>query len=499
SNRNRSAAAATAAALAAIVLGGCSRPAPEAFREPSRAVQAVESNVQALQAWAGAKARADVLVHVDAVDDMAVFPPSLSGQIGSAADALARGDAAGIDRLAPLLESGGTVNLWYQAGLYRRVVWVVPAAGSVGAASVENFRAVLAARRGYSAADLADLRASGNAITGTIGGVPLSVTTLEDLDVGEERAVIDIDLGWFVGRQGQDPSCRPGTASLLSVIRVLARTRIPAVYVTITRHAPSRSVPLDIRYYSEVIEEILADPELITGPLPPLYATMIQAEESLVAGRYGEARALYLDLTSRRGDMAGLHFSLGLVEGFLDNAGRSREALLKAYRLDQGYLPAFLQLARVLAGMGLVETGEFLLATPDLVNLVPDAEMDYQKGFFYIEAGRPYDAITWLQRVAGRREDDFAVRTVLRKAYEDIGDGEKETRVLEELLSIDESRVERDMPWVYKRLGRLYETAGTASRAAEAYARYLDLVGDDPDASRLRAVIDQRGRGRSGP
>jgi tetratricopeptide (TPR) repeat protein len=481
-----------AAALAALLIGGCGQPAPEAFREPNRAVQPVESNVQALQAWAGSKARAVVLVHIDTIDDMAVFPQSLAESMKNAADHLARGNVAVIDRIAPLIEKGGTVNLGYGAGLYRRVVWVVPAAGSVADTPVENFRSVLVARRGYAASDLVDLQTSGRSITGTIGGVPLTVTTLEDLDIGDERAIIDIDLGWFVALQGQDPSYRPGTASLLNVLRVIGRKRIPAVYVTITRNSPRQSVPLDIRYYADVIRDALEDPALVIGPTPPLYDGMIQAESALVERRYGEAQALYLDLTAQRDDMAGLFFSLGLVDGFLDDAQQSRDALLRAYRLDQGYLPAFFQVARVLAGMGLVETGTYLLDTPDLGHIVPEIEIESQKGFFYLAAGRPYDAITWLERVAGVRPDDFAVRTVLAQQYREIGDAEKETRTLEELLSIDTQRVERDMPWVYKRLGELAEQAGMRERAAQMYERFLELSPDDDDAPRMRRLI---GRG----
>lgn len=497
-NEMRAARAAAAMVAAGLILCGCTRPAPEAFREPTENVLKVESNVQALQAWAGAKARADVLVHVDAVDDMAVFPPALAESMKNAGDHLARGNVGAIDPIAALIENGGTVNLGFGAGIYRRIVWVLPSSGSVAGAPIENFRAVLAARRGYTPAELADLRISGNSITGTIGGVPLTVTTLEDLDIGTDRAVLDIDLGWFVGKQGLDPSYRPGTASLLNVLRVLGRKRIPAVYVTITRGSPQQNVPLDIRYYAGITEDVLRDPELITGPVPQLYATMIQAEDALVGGRYAEAEALYLELTARRPDMAGLFFSLGLTEGFLDKPEQSRRALLRAYELDQAYLPGFFQLARVLAGMGLVETGEYLLATPDLVNTVPEIEMNYQKGFFYLAADRQYDAITWLERVAGRRPEDFAVRTVLRQAYEDIGHTEKEMETLEKLLSIDTQRVERDMPWVYKRLGRLSEDAGRIERAAETYGRYLELAPDDADAPRMRAVVDQRERRRPG-
>ena len=401
---------------------------------------------------------------------------------------------AAIEPIAALIENGGTVNLGHRAGLYRRVIWVVPAAGPVTSATLDEFRRIMAERRGYPEAALADFSATGEWFVGTIDGIPLTVTALENLDVGRERAVLNIDLSYFVGRQAEDPAYRPGTASLLEFLRFLKTRRIAAECVTVNLASLRQAVPMDIRYYGEIISEALENPALLADPPPAVYALMIEAERELVAGKFGEAEARYAELTRRRGDSAGLFFSLAVARGFDGRAEGCREALLEAYRLDPAYLRGFFQLARVLGGANKVEAGEYLLETPDLVKVIPAIEMDLQRGMFYFGAGDYHNAIIFLESVASQRRDDFAVRTVLLRAYEEVGATGKAAAVLEALIEIDAGRVDRDMPWVYKRLGRLTEEAGLGARAAEAYARYLELVPGDEDAESMSRVIERYGR-----
>lgn len=485
---------ALAAAAAVLICAGCGREAPTAFEEPVRRPALVETNVQALQAWASSKARADVLVHIGASDEMAVFSPTLAQTMKNAGDHLARGNAAAIEPIAALIENGGTVNLGHRAGLYRRVIWVIPTAGPVTGVSAEDFRNFWRSKRGYTEAALADLAAAGDHFTVTIDGIPVTVTSLENLELGRETAIINIDLTYFVGLQGRDPSYRPGTASLLDFLRALKARRIAADFVTINRASARQAVPMDIRYYGEIIGEVLEKPALLGPPPHASYAMMIEAEEALVAGRFDDAETRYSDLVERRRGSAGLFFSLALARGFLDRAEGCREALLEAYALDSVYMRGFFQLARVLGGTGRIETGEHLLETPDLLKIIPAIEMDNQRGLFYFNAGRYFDAITFLESVATRRPDDFAVRTVLLRAYEEAGVSDGMLRTLERLIAIDAARVERDMPWVYKRIGELAEKAGLRVRAAEAYDRYMQLVPGDENEAWMRAIVDQYGR-----
>lgn len=486
----------TALACAAALLAtaqGCGGDAVTALEEPVERVYTVETNAQALQAWAAAGADADVLVHIDASEDMRVFPPSLAETMRNAADHLERGNAAVVDRVASILESGGTVNLGLDAGFYDRVAWVVPSPEPVSETPLSNFRRVLIEKRGYTPQALSELAAEGRAITGTIAGVPVTVTSLEDLEAGEEIAVLDIDLTWFVGLQSRDPDHRPGTGAVLDFLRALKRKRIKVETVTINAASTGGVVPMDIRFYAEVIRDALVRPGILDGGLPALYVKMIEAEEALVRGEYSAAEGIYEELVAGHGDRAGLWFSLAVSRGFQGKGEESREALLEAYSLDGAYMRGFFQLARVLGSSGQVEAGRALLETPDLAKIIPEEELDYQKGVFFFAAGDYFEAVDYLEAVARRRPDDFALRTIIFRAYEEIGDDMKMSSTLEALLRLDAGRVDRDMPWVYKRLGDLVAARDLSARAAELYEHYIELYPEDEEAERLKEYIERWG------
>lgn len=476
---------------ALIFAAGCGQKSSVALNEPLQNVVLTESNAQTLMAWAEEGVKAGVLVHIDGTDDMAVFPTSLHETIKNTADHLAQKNSSVVNRIATIIENGGIVNVGYKAGMYERVIWVLPSPGSVTDLPLENFKQVLMARRGFPAQELADFAVSGKQITGTISGIPLTITSLEDLEVSGETALLDIDLAYFSGLQASSAEYEPGTAALLNFLRILKRKKIPAVMVTINRSSINQAAPLDIRYYAGIIEEMLADPSLIEGPVPDKYNLMIEAEGALRAGRYSEASALYAGMAESRPFDAGIQFSHAVALGFLDKGEECRDAMVRAYGIDNAYLRGFFQLARVLGANGRISAGEALLETPDLQKTLPEIEMDYQRGLFYAQAGLHQQAAAILLDISSMRPKDFAIRTVLYRSYEGLGETRKMYGVLEDLVAIDRGRVERDMPWVFKKLGDLAFNFHLDPMAANWYSEYLKLVPDDPDRDEMLKLVEE--------
>jgi tetratricopeptide (TPR) repeat protein len=480
-------AAVPAVVTALAVAAGCGQKSYVLLEQPLRDVVKTESNSQALMAWADAQARADILIHVDGSDDLAIFPAPLHETMKNTADHLERGNSAVVNKIATIIENGGTVNIGMEAGMYKRVIWVIPSPGSVTDHPLENFKQVLVLKRGYHPQELMDLTVSGKHIKGMIAGVPLTVTSLEDLDTAGETALLDIDLSYFTGLQAISTDYRPGTASLLDFLRVLKSKKIPAVMATINR---DMAAPLDVRYYADVIEEVLADPSLLEEPVPEKYNVMIQAEKALSAGQYGEAESLYAGLVEAHPDDAALHFSHALALGFLDKGEECRDAMLMAFSIDASYMRGFFQLARVLGASGHINSGEALLKTSDLEKTLPKDEMKYQWGLFYMQAGLYQDAVEKLVDVAAKRRKDFAVKTVLYRAYAELGETRRMYSVLEDLVELDSERVGRDMPWAFRKLGDLAYDLHLDPVAADWYEQYLALVPDDPGAARMRELIE---------
>jgi hypothetical protein len=481
---------AAAAAAVTLLAAGCGQRSSIVLEDPMRNVARTESNTQTLMAWTDEGVRADVLVHIDGSDDMAVFPTSLHETIENTADHLERKNSEVINRIATIVEPGGTVNIGFKAGMYKRVVWVLPSPGPVTDMPLENFKQVLMARRGFPAAELQDFAISGSHITGTISGIPVTITSLEDLELDGETALLDIDLAYFAGLQAVSKDYEPGTAALFNFLRALKRKKIPALMATINRSSINNQAPLDIRYYADIIAEMFADPSKLDEGTPEKYKMMIEAEKALRAGRYSEAAALYAGLTKSYQYDAGLHFSHAFALGFLDKAEETRDAMVKTYAIDQFYLQGFFQLARILGMNGRIAAGEALLETPDLKKTLPEIEMDYQWGLFYSQAGMHRDAINTLVDVAAKRPKDFAIRTVLYRSLEEMGETRMMYSLLEDLVEMDRGRVVRDMPWVFKKLGDLAWNFHLDPVAARWYRQYLEIMPDDPDAEKMQELID---------
>ena len=212
-----------AALLIALIsaIGGCGGGEEPVVlgAEPFDRIMKVEDELIALETWVESGQKADVLVHIDAADDIEIVPPALEESMKNAADHLRHGNTGVIYDIANFLETSGTLGLGMRAGLYDRVVWVFPSEKSVADLGLEAFKNFLVRVRGYRAGDLSDLAVRGNGIEGTLGGVPIRITNIKDFEPTGETAIVDIDLSYFSGMQAQNPGYVLGTASLLAEAR----------------------------------------------------------------------------------------------------------------------------------------------------------------------------------------------------------------------------------------------------------------------------------------
>lgn len=456
-----------------------------AGKEPVPAAVTVENEVQLLATLAMNEARADLLVHIDTEPDLALFPPDLAESMQNAGDHLARGNVSVMDQVAPYIERGGYLNIARFAGMFDRLLWVFPSRESVGELPLDGLRNYLH-RRGWPDAALEDLQVEGRFVTGTLAGVPVTLTNLADLQAGEATAILDIDLRYFLGLQAQDPSFRMGTRALVGFLRDLRRREVRTAFAAVTLSTIDGNVPMDIRFFGGLIADALLDPAALEGPLPEKWAMTIEAEDSLMAGNFGGAEALYERLAGLHPSTAGFRFGLALARGFQGDAEGCREAMLEAYEYDGGYLRGFFQLANVLAANGQYEAGKALIETSDLSKILSGMELNYQKGVFFYNAGRPFDAITVLEKVSQQQPNDFALQTLLFRAHRATGVPERTVQAIEKLRRLDEERLKRDMPWAFRELGEFYEEARIWGNALEAYEIFLEIAPGDTAADDVR-------------
>jgi len=477
-----------------LVVSGCSRSQKGIVlgHDPVRVFYKAETNSDLLGAWTVQRIHDDVLLHIDMSDDIGIFGGSQAENMKNAAQHLAKGDASVIKKVAPVLERGGVVNLGLMAGFFKKVIWVMPTMSKDGTVSLEEVRRFLIGRRRYPASMLKSLKQVGTHVEGDIAGVPVTITSLKALDVGSVGTVaVDIDLAYLQSFKMIDPSYKMGTASALDFLRELAAKNIRTNIVTVNLSNQNGICPLDIRYFGDLIADVLASPEMLRDKLSERWTLMMKAEKLLNEGKYEDAAKTYDEITNSYPNFAGAFFARAVAEGFARNGLASRKALLEAMKLDSGYLSGFFQLARVLAAQGKVKTGEVIINTPFLEKILPSVELDYHKGIFYMVGSRPIDALDYLKKVQGARPNDFSLQTVLYRIYNKIGDDRHQIATLEKMRKIDSKRVAREMPWVYKRLGELYEGKELYDKAVGMYKLFLDSAPEDTSAANVGKRLNE--------
>jgi len=494
SHRRVSSLLALALGLAVCVFAGCGGGAGKgavAGKDPVKKVIKAESNLDALAVWTANKAKASVLVRFDPSDDLTVFAAANMQDMENTAGHLKRRNEKVLYQIAPLLERGGTVNLGFMAGMYERVIWVVPSLRPVGDAPVDAYRNFFIQQRRFPASSVVDFKKEGAFITGTVAGVPLTIARLADLSLGEgENAIIDIDISYFPALKTENRSYQTGTRALLNFLRELGSKGIRTTLVTVNLSSQTNTLSMDLRYFDDVIEEGLTRPESITGPVPQKWELMIEAEDSLVAKRYAAAEALYSEVLKTDKEDSGVYFALAIAQGYQNKSEECRASLLSAYGLDSVYLRGLFQLARVLGDAGAIDTGIEIIDMPELAKIVGPIDLDYQRGLFFYSAHRPFDAITYLVNVARQRPKEFGLFTILFKAYRDAGDDNGQRLALQKLVDIDEGRVRREMPWVYADLGQVYDRLGYYGNASENFEKYIQMHPDDSLSKVFQKKLD---------
>jgi len=475
-----------AALGAAVLFCGCGKKNPAAVvgKEPVTNVVEVDGMREALKAWTAARERADCLVLIDPSEEMAAFPEQIRTEVTNAAGHLRRGNAKVLDLISPWLQTGGSVNLGYLAGMYRRVYWVIPSMLPVSDKPVEAYLGYLSTRRAIPRSELVGFEKKGLFITGSICGIPVTITRLADLSLDEgSSAIVHIGIAYFPAMKGEDPAYRTGTASLVAFLKELRDRNIRASMVTVDLASRSGIVGLDLRFFGDVIKEALQTPTTLRDPVPDKWRTMAAAEDSLVAKRYAGAAALYGELAKAYPQDAGLQFSLAIAEGLAGKGAAASTAIVSAYRLDPEYLRGFSQLANVLAASGQVATGLEILNSPALASIYSKDDIDYFKGVFYYTAKRPKDAIGYLAAAAARRPKDFNLVMMYLRTQMEIGDVTSQIYAFQALIDLDERRVAREAPWVFYEYGKVAESVNYLGSANENYEKYVAAVPPDDSLS----------------
>ncbi|MEO0248828.1 MAG: hypothetical protein ABIN58_04665, partial [candidate division WOR-3 bacterium] len=281
---------ALAISILLVVSMGCESQSPILGKKPLKRVYLAENDADELRIWTDIRAKADVLIHIDSADDLGIFPKGIMDSIEAAAKLIHRGDLMAVGRIASFVENGSLATAGYMAGMYDRVIWVIPAARPTGEEKPETFRKFFIENRRFPPAAVGDFAKKDGVVSGTLAGIPVEIARLEELELGpKEKAILDIDLSYFQVLSTSRAGYKTGIESLLSFLRSLAGAGLRVRLVTVNLSTQANDVPMDLRYYGRVIAEALARPELLEPPLPEKWRLIAQAEDSMRAGNYASA------------------------------------------------------------------------------------------------------------------------------------------------------------------------------------------------------------------
>lgn len=266
-----------------------------AFLEPVPRLHLVENGNEALPLWAREGVRSAIIVHVDSRHNL--LTDRRESDFGSLKGLLAAGDFAGLAAAG----SGNTVlsdydfdsylaGAWH-LGLAREIWWVYPLSREFDAAFLEEMKAFLAERqRGvFARSEIDAFRLEDRLIRGTLNGIPLTISRLEDVPSFTEPVVLDIDCEYFTGPLSADGP--RGMKELLAAFRdTLARKRIRVSSALVSYSVEGHLLPLHLKYIGRVLQIWLQHPGEDAAFDVRAWDALWEGERAFFKGEYSYAR-----------------------------------------------------------------------------------------------------------------------------------------------------------------------------------------------------------------
>jgi len=253
-----------------LALPGAARGnAPRAFVDRLPDVSILENHHEALAVWARHGVSHATVVHVDSHHDMLTRQQPSDWQ--PLRKLMAQRDYETLKLLGDDLQAGRLYALSdylvpaWDLGLVSEIWWVYPHAGPFDAKLLEQFRTYLAQRQlgMFAAEEIAGWRQEGPYLRGTLRGIAVTVSRIEDLPHFQQPVLLDIDCDYFVGDAGLPAAFDLGALQMKDrVLNFISALRLKQLHVEVATIALSVNgdfLPLRYRYLGRLLAELLAD------------------------------------------------------------------------------------------------------------------------------------------------------------------------------------------------------------------------------------------------
>lgn len=300
-------------------------------------------------------------------------------------------------RSDPVLMPTMAVEAALQAGLFDRVVWILPTDAAKEKLSAEAFRKQLLDFGAIDEKEAKTLKLKGSAFSGAINGVPWTVVPLSEFKGVEGPTVIHIDLS-FLRPLYRNEIKTPLHPLIGSIFRTLQEAKLQTCGVTVSLSQLTRHVPLDTRFLGSTMASLVKNPAILEEGLPPNWDR--RGQIFYLRNFFQKERIHQLALAMEKEDPKDPSVLYALYQSCRDmkDGDKALEILGRAVSLDKIYALEYLDLTEVAGSKGLPDEvlrmfGLAEKAFPD------DPFITLDKARFLISAGKGREALSLIAKL----------------------------------------------------------------------------------------------------
>lgn len=320
-----------------------------AFLTAPQKAELVEHPAAALPLWRQFRDLRPTLVMLVNDPLLEPLPTPLRGEInellnkGTAAQLLERSRPESPN---PLLKPTMAVSAALEAGLFSRVVWILPTPTEDEALSLKAFRKQLLRLGAVTEKESATLALRDGGFSGTIRGVPWEAIPVSSFAGVKGPVVLHLDLD-FLRPLYRGEIKTPLYALLQEVLLSLRSAELQTLAASISLSQLTGTVPLSTRFLGGDLAAILRNPNLLNGELPLNWR---RRQDALYLENFIEkdrVHDLYQAMTEDDPQDASAHF--GLYHSFRERTegGKALDSLRRAVELDPVYGLEYLELTQL--------------------------------------------------------------------------------------------------------------------------------------------------------
>jgi tetratricopeptide (TPR) repeat protein len=373
----------------------------------------------------------------------------------------------------------------YRLGIIKDVVWVLPITESITYDYQDFFRQRLREDEAidFTNEDINSFTYADNKLTGTVFGIPVTVTALHDLEMPEDYVVISINMTYlttFVENNIQTPI----EEITVAFVNKLSKKPLMSNYLTIVNSNRTFEVDLIFRFITKILKDMLMDLNLMKNPKLE-WNVKIMADEKLAFVDYEQAEKEYNAILQMNPDNAGVYYQLAILYLKRRDFEKTSYYLEEAIKRDKYYSLGYVSLLSKLGNNGykeeLINLG--LANHPEDISILTTfANMKYKSGK-YKEAQKTY------LKLISMGLESYNLSFYVADCYYRLKEFERAGEVYERTLSLLPNDYKEAYVYYYISLAEVYEKLKDNENAIKNYELYLKFVKDSTNTASIKSKI----------